>query len=114
MKEDLKNIIRAKQGSQGFIKVTDLPVENLSDAQKVMLNRKANTLFNEGKINEAERIFITTGYSDGLSRTGDFYMKKNEYLKALRLYTLAHNSRKLNPLVEKISEAVSFVLKNQR
>ena len=112
MDEDLKNIIKSKQGSQGFIKVTDLPVENLSDSQKVMLNRKANTLFNEGRISEAERIFITTGYSDGLSRTGDYYMKKNEYLKALRLYTLAHNSRKLPPLIQKISQTVSFALKN--
>ena len=91
MTDDLKKQIESKQGSQGFIKVTDTPVQDLNDQQKVALNRKANALFNEGRIDMAERIFITTGYSDGLTRVGDVYAKKNEWLKALRMYLLAHN-----------------------
>ncbi|MCI5523089.1 MAG: hypothetical protein SO116_09085 [Treponema sp.] len=111
MTDDLKKQIDAKQGTQGFIKVTDLPVEGLSDQQKVALNRKANTLFNEGKFDMAERIFITTGYSDGLSRIADRYAEKKEYLKAIRLYSLAHNKRKLNPLIEKVSDVISVMIK---
>ena len=60
----------------------------------------------------AERIFITTGYSDGLTRVGDRYAEKNLYLKALKLYLLAHNKRKSEPLIEKLSQTVSFMLKN--
>ncbi len=108
---DLKKQIDEKQVGEGFIKVTDLPVGNLSPQQRVMLNRKANALFNDGKIEMAERIFITTGYSDGLTRCGDTYAEKNEYIKALRLYLLAHNKRKSDPLIEKIAGMVSTMLK---
>ena len=108
---DLKKQIDEKQAGEGFIKVTDLPVGTLSPQQRVMLNRKANALFNDGKIEMAERIFITTGYSDGLTRCGDSYAGKNEYIKALRLYLLAHNKRKSDPLIEKIAGMVSTMLK---
>ncbi len=109
---DLKKQIDEKQAGEGFIKVTDLPVGTLSPQQRVMLNRKANALFNDGKIEMAERIFITTGYSDGLTRCGDSYAEKNEYIKALRLYLLAHNKRKSDPLIEKIAGMVSTMLKD--
>ena len=108
---DLKKQIDEKQAGEGFIKVTDLPVGSLSAQQRVMLNRKANALFNDGKIEMAERIFVTTGYSDGLTRCGDSYAEKNEYIKALRLYLLAHNKRKSDPLIEKIAGMVSTMLK---
>lgn len=108
---NLKKKIDEKQAGEGFIKVTDLPVGTLSPQQRVMLNRKANALFNDGKIEMAERIFITTGYSDGLTRCGDSYAEKNEYIKALRLYLLAHNKRKSDPLIEKIAGMVSTLMK---
>lgn len=110
MDADLKKQIDDKQGKEGFIKVTDLPVGNLSLQQKTILNRKANELFNEGKVEMAERIFITTGYSDGLTRCGDKYAEKYEYIKALRLYLLAHNKRKSEPLIEKVAGMVSTLL----
>ncbi len=111
MDDDLKKQIDSKQGPDGFIKVTDQPVDNLSAQQRVVLNRKANALFNEGKIEMAERIFITTGYSDGLTRVGDVYAQKHDYLRALKLYLLAHNKRKSEPLIEKMSSVVSAMLK---
>nr|WP_318712219.1 hypothetical protein [uncultured Treponema sp.] len=110
MTEDLKKQIDDNQ-DEYFIKVTDKPVQGLSDPQKVALNRKANTLFNEGKLEMAERIFITTGYSDGLTRVGDKYAEKKLYFKALKLYLLAHNKRKSEPIIEKISQAMSVMLK---
>ena len=113
MNDDLKKQIDSKQGQAGFIKVTDQPVSGLSDQQKVALIRKANALLNEGKIELAERIFITTGYSDGLTRAGDWYAKKNDYMHALKLYTLAHNKRKSEPVIEKIAGMVSLMLKSE-
>ena len=44
--------INKKQGSQGFIKVTDEPIKSLTSQQKVILNRKGNILFNNGDIEE--------------------------------------------------------------
>lgn len=111
MKEELKKQIDEKQGENGFIKTTDTPLKNLSDQQKVILNRKANALFNEKKFDMAERIFITTGYSDGLTRCGDRLLEANDHLGALRLYLLAHNKRKSEPLIEKLSQIVSLMIK---
>lgn len=112
MISNLKNQIDSKPEELKFIKTSDLPLEGLSDQQKVALNRKANALLNEGKVEMAKRIFITTGYSDGLTRIGDNYNKENKYLDALKMYLLAHNKRKSEPIIEKISQTVSVMLKS--
>ena len=112
MTSNLKNQIDSKPEELKFIKTSDLPLEGLSDQQKVALNRRANALLNEGKIEMAKRIFITTGYSDGLTRIGDNYNKENKYLDALKMYLLAHNKRKSEPIIEKISQTVSVLLKS--
>lgn len=112
MTSNLKNQIDSKPEELKFIKTSDLPLEGLSDQQKVALNRRANALLNEGKIKMAKRIFITTGYSDGLTRIGDNYNKENKYLDALKMYLLAHNKRKSEPIIEKISQTVSVMLKS--
>lgn len=95
----------------GFIKVTDSPLSALSSEQKVALNRRGNELFNSGKINEASRIFMTTGYSDGLTRVGDSFMKKNEPLRALKFYCLAKNRNKCEPIYEKIARTIGLLFK---
>lgn len=95
----------------GFIKVTDNPVQGLTPEQKVILNRKANTMFNAGNIEDARRIYITTGYSDGLTRVGDYYVNKNQGLKALKAYYLAHNKRDAEPIYESLSQIISTLLK---
>ena len=82
----------------------------MTSEQKAILNRKGNELFNKGRIEEARRIFITTGYSDGLTRVGDIYQKKNETLKALKLYVLAHNKTKVEPIYEKMAGIISILL----
>ncbi|WP_277300280.1 hypothetical protein [Treponema succinifaciens] len=112
MTSNLKNQIDSKPEELKFIKTSELPLEGLSDQQKVALNRRANALLNEGKIEMAKRIFITTGYSDGLTRIGDNYNKENKYLDALKMYLLAHNKRKSEPIIEKILQTVSVMLKS--
>ena len=95
---------------KGLIKSTDLPVQNLSGEQKAALNRKGNVFFNEGDIESARKIFLTTGYSDGLSRIGDYYAKNNRDLDALKYYWLAHNRRKADPLIAKFALLVKSVI----
>lgn len=96
---------------EGFIKSTDLPVKELDSEQKAALNRKGNEFFNDGDIERARRIFITTGYSDGLSRVGDWYSTKGKELEALKLYWLAHNRRKADPLIGKIAAVLGTIIK---
>ena len=106
----LKKRITEKQGNAGIIKITDTPVASLSAGQKAALNRTGNTLFNKGDIEQARRIFTTTGYSDGLTRVGDAYAKKNEPIKALKQYVLAHNVKKSEPIYECMARVISAVL----
>ncbi|WP_197018225.1 hypothetical protein [Treponema sp. C6A8] len=102
--------IQQKKMPDGFIRLTDNPVDGLSSEQKVILNRKANTMFNNGNIEDARRIFITTGYSDGLTRVGNHYMDKNQSLKALKAYYLAHNNRETEPIYEQIAKVISKLI----
>lgn len=93
----------------GFVKI-EKPIQ-LDSRQKVILNRKANELFNSGKIKEAENIYKATGYSDGLSRVGENYEKKGEIVKALEYYVLAHNARKTPEAAGKVAQVISKLLK---
>ena len=99
-----------KSGNEHFIKVTENALTPLSSEQKVVLNRRGNQLFNEGFINEAQRIFITTGYSDGLTRVGDYYAAKNNTLEALRMYCLAKNKRKSEPIIDSLVRLIKLLI----
>lgn len=107
----LKSTLSAHCLLDGFIKVTDKPIQALTSEQKAVLNRKGNVLFNEGKYDAACRIFVTTGYSDGLVRIGDLYMKQNRSLTALKYYLLAKNKAKSEAIYEKIASIISILLK---
>jgi hypothetical protein len=113
MADDLKKQIINKEGADGFIKVTDSPVSSLTSEQKVVLNRKGNILYNQGDIESARRIFVATGYSDGLTRIGDAYMQKKEGIKALKQYILAHNKKKSEPVYEDLAKIISIMLKEK-
>lgn len=110
LEKKLQDNISQKTTPDGFIKVTDNPVKGLTSDQKVILNRKANAMFNNGNVEDARRIFITTGYSDGLTRVGNYYMNKNESLKALKAYFLAHNKRDAEPIYENIAKVISTLI----
>jgi len=98
---DRKKIFEKFDDKNAFIKVSvPAPVDS---SQKAALNRKGNQKFNEGDIEAARRIFMTTGYSDGLSRVGDHYKSCNKPLEALRMYWAAPDKKKSQPLVEKLA-----------
>lgn len=75
-----------------------------------MLNRRGNKLLNEGFVEDARRIFLTTGYSDGLTRVGDYYAQHNNTLEALRMYCLAKNKRKSEPLIGALVQLVRMLV----
>lgn len=100
----------ARFENEGLIKSTDFPVKNFDGEQKASLNRRGNQFFNQGEIESARRIFITTGYSDGLSRVGDYYAAQGRELDALKLYWLAHNKRKADPLIQKLASLIETLL----
>ena len=96
------------ESPQGFIKTTINP--SINGTTKAALNRKGNVLFNAGDAEGARRIFLTTGYSDGLSRVGDYYKSKGQLLDALKMYWIAPDRTKADPIIQQLSEIIRYFL----
>lgn len=94
-----------------FIKTTSLPA--IDGQQKVALNRKGNMLYNSGDIEGARRIFLTTGYSDGLVRVGDYYNSKGRSLDALKMYWIAPDRGKAEPIIVQLSAIIQNLLQTE-
>ena len=105
---DYQNIFKKVQGQNGFIKTTAKPV--IGGAEKAVLNRKGNILYNSGDIEGARRIFLTTGYSDGLVRVGDHYKSKGRVLDALKMYWIAPCRSKAEPIIMQLSTIIQTLI----
>ena len=109
---DYKKIFEKVQGENTFIKTTEKP--DVDGSQKAALNRKGNLLYNSGNIEAARRIFLTTGYSDGLIRVGDHYFSQGRPLDALRMYWIAPDRKKAEPIIMQLSMIIQDLLKDDR
>jgi hypothetical protein len=98
---DYKKIFDKFERQNEFVKTTENP--SMDGSQKAALNRKGNMLYNAGDIEAARRIFLTTGYSDGLSRIGDYYRSQGRSVDALRMYWIAPDRTKSGPIIMRIS-----------
>ena len=109
---DIKSIFKNVEGQNSFIKTT--AKTEINGTQKAALNRKGNILYNSGDIEGARRIFLTTGYSDGLIRIGDFYNSKGRSLDALRMYWIAPDHNKAEPIIMQLSAVIQNLLHDER
>jgi hypothetical protein len=106
---DYKKAFEKFKAQNVFIKTTK-PVDK---SDKAALNRKGNQLFNSGNVEKARRVFMTTGYSDGLTRVGDHYKSKNRPLEALRMYWIAPDRVKSEPLIMHLANVLQNILKEE-
>jgi hypothetical protein len=105
---DYKKIFDKFENENVFIKTTaDSAVDR---PQKAALNRKGNMLFNAGDIEGARKIFMTTGYSDGISRVGDYYKSQNRLIEALRMYWIAPDRTKAEPLIMQLATVMQCLV----
>ena len=105
---DYESVFEKVRDQNTFIKTTVKPV--IDGTQKAALNRKGNVLFNSGDIEGARRIFLTTGYSDGLVRVGDYYHSKGRTLDALKMYWIAPDRKKADPIIIQLSAVIQNLL----
>jgi len=96
----------------GFLKVGEVQKQPLASDKKTALNRKGNELFNTGNLDKAKRIFLTTGYTDGIIRLGDYYYNNKQVLEAFRMYCLAPAPDKKEILIERMASVIQYWLKN--
>jgi hypothetical protein len=79
--------------------------------ERVQLIRKGNELFNNGKIEEATKIFLLVKYIDGIIRVADYYFyEKRQPLYALRFYKAANRQDKVNEIHERMLFALGKML----
>lgn len=111
MKTDYKRIFEKVQGQNTFIKTTARPT--IDGTQKAALNRKGNILYNSGDMEGARRIFLTTGYSDGLVRIGDYYNSKGRSLDALKMYWIAPDKHKAESIILQLSVVIQNLIHDE-
>ena len=97
---------------EGFLKVTDVRNHSLSDHQRVVLMRRGNEFFNKGDIEQAKRIFLTIGYTDGLIRIGDFYYSQNRPFEAFKMFKIAPAPDRVNNMIEKMTYIIQSWIKD--
>jgi len=102
-----KEELLKKVPESGFLKISNPETAALPRDKRALLIRKGNELFNREEINQdeielAKKIFLTTGYTDGLIRLGDYYLGKNMALEALRMYWLAPYPKRVNWMLERM------------
>jgi hypothetical protein len=86
--------------------------KNVDSSTRVALIRKGNQLFTDGKIELAERIFVTTDYRDGMIRAGDWYMEHGNLYKAAEMYFLSGNAAKIESFSERAALVIQKLLQD--
>jgi hypothetical protein len=87
----------------------------MTDKERIELIRKGNELFNQGKIEEAAKIFLQTNYIDGLIRVGDhYYYQDKKLLKAFVYYKRANYRKRLEEIYEKMARVIKFLLEEDK
>jgi len=107
---DHRDVFNDSLAAPGFVKTAERPT--LDGSQRAALIRRGNEFFNSGKYEEAKRIFLTTRYTDGLIRLGDYYYKEQQILEAFRMYWVAPDRRKTDYLTERMAGVVRGWLKD--
>jgi hypothetical protein len=105
---DYKKAFEQFENQNAFIKTSAPPA--VEGAQKAALNRKGNALYNSGDVEGARRIFLTTGYSDGLSRVGDHYRSKHRLVDAMRMYWIAPDRTKFEPIAMQLAGILQNII----
>jgi hypothetical protein len=105
---DNKSVFEKMKEENTFIKTTVKP--DIEGTQKAAVNRKGNLLYNSGNIEGARRIFLTTGYSDGLVRIGDYYNSKGRSIDALKMCWIAPDRSKADSIIQQLAIVIQSLL----
>ena len=96
---------------EGFLKISNPEKPALTPEQRAHLIRKGNELFALGNWEQAKKIFVSTGYTDGMIRIGDHYVQEKDYLLAFQMYKMAPAPDKAEQMVEHLSAVLRNWLK---
>ena len=81
----------------------------MDSQERAGLIRKGNELFNQGKINEAMKLFVQTNYGDGIMRIADhYYYDKKRHEEAIVVWERA--SEKMDHFLEDAKAVTDLVV----
>jgi hypothetical protein len=103
---------RSNSAQSGFLRVGREDLPKISPQQRTILVRKGNELFNGGKIAQAQRIFLSVGYTDGILRLGDHYYENKKPLEAFRMYWLARDQYRTELMAERMAAVLRIWLQD--
>lgn len=84
----------------------------MDSSERAALIRKGNELFNQGKLTEAEKIFVSTMYKDGLTRIADyFYFDKKMPLFAYKYYKMAGREDRVSEIFDRMIFAFTKLIR---
>jgi hypothetical protein len=83
----------------------------MEEKERVALIRRGNEFFNDGRIDDAAKIFIATQYRDGLTRIGDlYYFDRKMPLIAYKYYKLAERKDRINDIFMRMMMALKSLV----
>ena len=98
------------QNPRGFIYETGPQHLSFTSPQKVALIRRGNELFNQGKIQESRKIFLTLRYTDGIIRVGNYYYERKMYVDALKMYAAAPEGGRIQAMAPAMAKVIRLWL----
>ncbi len=83
----------------------------MDSSERIKLIRLGNELFNKKDIDGATKIFVNTGYRDGITRVADYYFYDRKMpLVALRYYRMVNRQDKVREIFERMVFALGRLL----
>lgn len=83
----------------------------MDQKMRVECIRRGNEFFNNGDIDNAEKLFVKAEYRDGLTRIADYYFfDKKQPLVALRFYQMVKRDDKVKEIFERMAFAFGKLL----
>lgn len=87
----------------------------MDSKERAALIRQGNEFYNQGKIDEAIKIFSSVNYQDGLTRIGDyFYYDMRQPLKALKFYQKSGCTAKIDEIYQRMYYALGRMLGEEK
>ncbi len=90
----------------GFERLTVEKRPRLPPETRTALVRRGNEFLNAGQVEDAKRIFLTIGYTDGLIRIGNHHYKRSEHIEAFRMYWQAGARREIDTMAGRFADVL--------
>lgn len=84
---------------------------SFSPEKRALLVRVGNLMLNEGRVEEARRVFLTINYSAGLKRIGEYYLRSGNPIEAMKMFYFSSSNPTFQELAKTAAESIRHLIK---